>query len=411
MTLWDFYQTHQAPLIMPLLHISWRGLRIDLPKRQEAIGEYTTREAIKTQELHQVAGLELDPHSPKQLMEWVYGAHGIAPLQRQRVNSAGERVSTPTLDEEAIEELLTRELPVRVKEALSLVLDIRATHKILATYLQAPLDDDNRLRCSYAITGTETGRLSSRETPRGTGTNLQNVPPGVARAMVIPDDGMVFVAADLSQAEARVVAHLARETRLISVFQAGGDIHRRNAAAIFRKSESDVSPTERYLAKRVVHASNYGMGPNKFARVAGIPKAEAQRLLNLYFATYPRIKVWHLDVEATLRKSRTLRTPHGRVRQFLGVWGDELLRQGYAYVPQSTVADTLNDGLIDYETQRPGEILLQIHDSIMVQVPTGEVEAAVAQLRASLTRPITIHEGTCTIPVEIKRGTTWDDMH
>ena len=397
--------------MLPLLHVSWRGVRVDLEMREQATIDYTIHEGMLVQDLYVAAGRVLDPHSPKQLIEYVYTEHKLKPISRLRKTTVGETKYTTTLDEEAIAELLTRELPTQVREVLRLVLEIRGVHKVLATYLQAPLDKDNRLRCSYAITGAETGRISSRETPLGTGTNLQNVPSGVARAMVVPDDGLVFVSADLSQAEARVVAYLAHETRLIDVFQSGGDVHRRNAAAIFARLEDTVTPEQRYLAKRVVHASHYGMGPQKFARVAGLPRLQAQALLNRYFSTYPRLKVWHLAVEDQLRRSRTLHTPLGWRRQFLGVWGDELLREAYAFVPQSTVADILNDGLIAYEQERPGETLLQIHDSLIVQVPPELVPRASEALQRCLTRPLQIDGQSCTIPVDVKVGDTWDSLH
>ena len=410
MTLWDFYATHRHPAILPLLRVSWRGLRIDVDKRQAAIGEYTAMEGLLAQELHQLVGRPLDPHSPKQLMEYVYTEHHVKPVLRLR-KGALERGYTPTLDEEAIEELMTREVPSGVRAVLQLILQIRGTHKILATYLQAPLDSDNRLRCSYALAGTETGRLSSRETPFRTGTNLQNVPTGIAREMVVPDEGLVFVVADLSQAEARVVAYLAKESRLIDIFHQGGDIHRRNAASIYRVAESAVTPEQRYLAKRVVHASNYGMGANKFARVAGITKGEATRLLTLYFTRYPRIKVWHLEVADTLRRTRTLTTPLGWRRQFFGAWSDDLLREAYSFVPQSTVADLLNDGLVAYEEERPGEILLQVHDSILLQVRPADVPIVRQTLTKHLVRPLDIGGQSCIIPIDVKTGPSWNGVH
>jgi len=373
-------------------------------KRDEAVKSYDAEEATLRARLGTI-----DPFSPKQLMDYVYNEHGVKPVYRLRKKVDG-KARTPSLDETAIDELLTRVIPQEVSDVLRLVLRIRELHKITSVYLKAPLDRDGRLRCSYIITGTETGRISSRETAFHTGTNLQNVPEGIAREVVVPDDGMVFVGADLSQAEARIVAYLAGETRLTALFDRGGDIHRGNAARIFRKPEAAVTPTERYIAKRIIHASNYGMGANKFAQVAGVTKAEAKALLHQYFNTYPRIKVWHLQVADTIKRTRTLTTPLGRTRQFMGPWGDDLLREAYAFVPQSTVSDLLNDGLIQYHHEGPGEIVLQVHDSIVVQVPGPAADLAATKLRQCLTRPVDINGHTCTIPVDIKRGCSWDAL-
>ncbi len=715
MTLQTFYETTVHPLILPLLQISLHGVAIDHALRTQALHDYEAKERDLTTRFHALVGGPLDPHSPKQLMTYVYDQHHVKPITRHRINVRGERLHTQTLDETAIEELLTRSLPPIVQEALRLVLEIRGTHKVLATYLKAPLDPDGRLRCSYVITGdredamggTTTGRLSSRKTPHERGTNLQNVPPGVARQMVIPDPGLTFVMADLSQAEARVVAYLAQETRLIQVFEEGGDIHRKNATAIFRTPEASVTPEQRQLAKKIVHAcvdqdtevltlqgwkaiplllrgesiaqwnaktqaisfkppkalhsypwtpgepltawigpafnqwvtpnhrmpyftnksiktatsrhlehlpsvrlptaglwsaqttcqdwwirlltaiqadgtfvgrkvvfhlkkprkiarltallehgqipfkqranrdgtvcirfpdngwarqlgterlwgpwllllsaealeavieelpywdgsrgytsrcyhtsieanarwmqtiihlrgrqakvnrgtrcwrvsinrrrnarrpspqqvpyerpsvyclttqtgyfmirrqghisitgnSNYGMGPHKFAQEAGVSKREAQDLLNRYFQAYPGIKLWHLAVEHQLRTTRTFVTPLGRRRQFLDAWSEELVRQAYAFVPQSTVSDLLNLGLVAYHREGPGQIVLQIHDAIVVQVPPEQVDLATEALHRHLTRPISIHNRVCTIPVGIKTGPTWDALH
>jgi DNA polymerase-1 len=395
---------------MPLLEISWRGVRVDQAKRKQAIADYKAKEEGSLALFKTQVGKDLNPHSPAQLQAWLYAERGIKPIMRSRKAKNGEKSETASVDETAIRDLLTRHnIP-----ALSTLLDIRETHKILETYLSAPLDKDGRLRTSYDLTGTETGRLSSRATPFGTGTNPQNVPKGIAREMVVPDEGMTFVGADLSQAEARVVAYLAKETRLIEVFTNGGDIHRRNAARIFRKPEGDITTEERYLAKRVVHASNYGMGPNKFAQVAGIPKARAIELLNAYFTNFPRIKVWHLEIQEELRKSRTLTTPLGRVRQFMGAWNDDLLREAYAYIPQATVSDILNDGLVEtYELLKQdslGEILLQVHDSILVQCKPENVETVKLLLKDKLARAIPIAGATCLIPVTISHGESWNAL-
>jgi DNA polymerase I-like protein with 3'-5' exonuclease and polymerase domains len=219
--------------------------------------------------------------------------------------------------------------------------------------------------------------------------------------------------ADLSQAEARIVAALAGETGLLDIFNSGGCIHRKNAANIFKKKEEDVTEKERELAKRITHASNYGMGPITFARTAGISTHEAKTLLNTYFARYPKIKLWHMKIASDLKRSRVLVTPFGRKRTFFNRYDESLLKEAYAYIPQSTVADLLNMGLRRLYAKTKGtevEILLQIHDAVLVQCPTNQVTQTATLLRDTLTIPITVDHLPITIPVDISVGENWGEL-
>ena len=208
---------------------------------------------------------------------------------------------------------------------------------------------------------------------------------------------------------------MAGEQRLIRVFEGGGDIHRRNAANIFRKKEEEVTGDERELAKRIVHASNYGVGPITFSRNAGVPVPEAKRLLNAYFSEYPAIKLWHLDMASKLRKSRTLTTPFGRKRTFFNRWADSLLREAYAYIPQSVVVEVINTGLRRlYEKVKQEnlgiDILLQNHDALLCQVKTEEVQKAGEIIKGCLNVPVLVNHREYYIPTEISIGDNWYDL-
>lgn len=406
--LWAFYREKVNPLIQPITEMSWRGVKVDLETRKTLTKEYEARIKGLEATLEQQVGHPLNPASAKQMQTWLYEELGIPKVTRYRKggkNGAGE---TTTTDETALREILAKRPELA---AIHTILEIRATRKVVSTYLKAEVDEDGRMRASFLIGGTETGRLASSENPYGTGTNLQNVPHGDVRKLFVPDEGKVFVSADLSQAEARVVAYLAKEERLIALFEAGGDVHRKTASAIFGKPEEAVVEEERQLAKRVVHASNYGMGPRKFAQVAGVGEKEARQLLDRYFANFPRIKMWHLQVEDQLRKTRVLRTPMGRVRQFLAAWNDDLIREAFAYVPQSTVSDLLNEGLLALtQSDLPAELLLQVHDSVVVQCLEADVERVEEGLCRLLTRPMEVNGRRVVIPVGVKVGRNWDEV-
>lgn len=405
----DFYYEHMHSLIQPLLDISSIGVRIDIEKKKKLILKMRNEVDELQKKLNGLVGHDINVNSPKQMKSWLYDELKLKPKFKFR---KGTKDRTVSADEEALLDLYKESgLP-----ALKVVLEIRERQKLLSTYLEVEYDKEEgeeRARTSYLITGTETGRLSSRETVYGTGTNLQNVPKNGIRHIFIPDDGCKFINCDLSQAEVRVVAWLSNEERLIRIFTEGGDIHRKNASNIFRKPIDEVNEEERYIAKRVVHASNYGIGPITLSKQAEISVAEAKRLLNAYFAEYPRIKLWQLSVASSLRKSRTMQTPLGRKRTFFNMWNESLLKEAYAYVPQSVVADILNAGLRKVYERYKGtdvKILLQIHDAILIQAPANMVDDVCVEVKKLLEIPIRIGYNDYVIPVDISVGDNWEDL-
>lgn len=405
----DFYYEYMHSLIQPLLEICQKGIRIDSKLKKDYIEYYSVYKEEQQKSLDELVGHPLNVNSPLQMKKWLYEELKLKPVYKKRKDTGEKTISA---DEDTLEDFY-RETE---NPALRVVLNIREANKLLSTYLEVTYDRENseeRAKTSYLITGTETGRLSSRETVFGTGTNLQNIPKGPIRRIFIPDEGKVFLNVDLSQAEARVVAWLANDQRLSRVFDNGGDIHRRNAANIFGKPEGDVTDAERELAKRVVHASNYGMGPVTFSRNAGISVAEAKRLLNLYFSEYPSIKLWHLNIASQLRRSRTITTPFGRKRTFFNMWNDSLLREAYAYVPQSTVVEVINVGLRTVWKRYRGtdvDILLQNHDAILLQVPIDKFDEVAKEVVGLLHIPVVINHKEHFIPVDVCRGENWYDL-
>lgn len=403
----EFYQNYLQNLVEPLIAMQLRGVRFDEDKR-DLVKDKVKNELIELQSsLDTAVGKPINTNSPLQMKRWLYGKveDGGIGLKEKTKKRKDTGEITVAADEEAIQALYAE---TKI-EALQTVLQIRERKKLLSTYLEVKLDPDRRIRCSYNITGTETGRLSSSGTLRGTGTNLQNIPSGIVKTLFIADEEKVFINADLSQAEARVVAYLANETRLIRIFEEGGDIHRKNASNIFGISEDMVSDEQRQLAKKVIHASNYGMGPLTFAKTAGITVPESKRLLNQYFATYPNIYNWQLNIQSILKRKRYLVNPFGRKRHFFSIWEDKLFKEGLAYIPQSTVADIVTGAIIDLHKEGH-ELLLQVHDSILVQCRKEDLEYTVDRIRIALKRPVEINGKVLVIPTDIKVGYNWEDL-
>jgi len=399
----DFYLQNSHKLIQPLIRMQRRGIKIDLDKRAKTDEVLSKSEVELLERLQKAVGHELNPSSPKQIKDFLYEELKLPP---QIKRSTGKL----TADEGAITEL-AKKYPNPI---FDLILEIRGIRKMLSTYIRAPLDEDGRIRCSYVITGTETGRLSSRESVYGSGTNLQNIPRGdIVRGIFIPDKGKTFVNVDLSQAEARVVSYLAKEERMQKLFNSGGDIHRRNASFLFNKREEEVTKEDRQLAKTLVHAANYGIGPRTFSKHIGSTEEKARTLLNQYYAMYPGIKLWHREIGERISRARILRTPLGRARMFFGRWGPDLVKEAIAYIPQSTVSDILNRGLINASNNLPTdwELILQVHDSVLMQVPKDTHPMHIFKFAKHYFEiGIEIERERMVIPIDIKVGDNWADM-
>ncbi len=276
-------------------------------------------------------------------------------------------------------------------EILERILALRHLKTIRSSFLNAPIDEDGRLRTSFSL--VETGRLSSHEDELGRGSHLQNVPPEI-RKMFVPDDGYVLIEADKKQGEVMIVAWLAHEERMKEVFRAGGDIHQFNA---------DNLGWERSKAKTRTHGWDYGLG----ARTNEEKKAREK-----YFKTYPRIIMWQEEIKQQLTKTRMLTNCFGRKRLFFERFGNSLWQEGYAFIPQSTLVDDVNRGLIElfFMGEPVIQILHQGHDSVLCQVMPENLAFAKALMKVTLEKSFVCGGELLTIPVEIKTGANWGEM-
>lgn len=418
MGVWHVFE-HEMSLIEPLTACTTRGIKIDLQLREELRARYNAEIARMDAALTTAAGGAFNSKSPKQMQELLYTRLGF----KQQISRKTKRVTT---DKDALAALAGKyNHPI-----LALILGIRQHRDFVERYLDAKVDADGRMRCSFDITGTRTGRLSSRASIYGSGTNLQNIPvrkpegEGIRR-MFIADEGKVFVYRDYSQAEARIVAYLSNARGLIELFEdSTRDIHRENAARIFNKALSDISESERYLAKRVVHACNYGMEAARLVQVVNedapitgvwIDYKIAQDLIDRYFLLYPEIQeTFWKRVQDELRATRTLVScePFRRKRTFYGRWDDKLFRDAYAQIPQSTVGDLGSKALAEcYYQIEPkiegAETLLNVHDSVMMQCWEKDVEEVASEMGRVMNIPLSVNGYTFTIPTDCKVGHNW----
>ena len=369
----------QVSTIPALVYMGTRGIKVDRESLKRESLEAGVKIAEKEEELRSLCGFNINPRSPAQLKQYFYEYKGIKPYTKS-VYQDGVRRSVVTTDEKAMVRIARRGFP----EA-QIILDIRHLQKLKGTYLDVNLDIDGRLRCSFNPVGTEFGRLSSSETIFHTGTNMQNLPPEFRKYMVA-DNNCVIYNIDLSQAENRIVAYIAPEPRMIEAFETNKDVHRLTASGIFNKAPEDISDeeysadigsgkySERFWGKKSNHSFNYGLSPRQYSLITEIAEREAKFIHNAYHNLYPGIKQYWMWVKHDLSvHDRTLTNLMGRRRKFLDRWDDKLLMSAYSMIPQSSVADIINEHGVNfvYHNQGlfgPAELMLQIHDSIDIQV-------------------------------------------
>ncbi|MBU2685704.1 MAG: hypothetical protein KKF27_20875, partial [Gammaproteobacteria bacterium] len=307
----------------------------------------------------------------------------------------------------------------------------------ISTYLNiGKVDEDGRYRSSYNPVGAETGRLSSGQTIFKTGGNQQNWPHDLLRFFLF-DEGYIGYSFDLSQIENRLVAYVGGVISQIEAFETGIDLHRLTASIIFNKPYDQISgedgssdlgdgrQSERYWGKKGNHAINYDVSYKKFGLINELPETEAKQILAAVHRGYPQIKGgYHLVIQEMLKKNRTITNLFNRHRLFLGPIFpqppyipnsacEDTFRQAYAHLPQSTTADKINEQGIEFiyynqEEFAPIELLAQIHDSVVFQIPLSlpwiDHAEMLLKIKRSLETPLTWHSSPIPTPADLSFG-------
>lgn len=440
----------QQEMFWPVLRTMQRGIRVDTEKRKELADE--VREHLNKREefLKAVIGHSLNPRSPKQMMAFFYNDLGL-PVQMTRAKKG--QPARPTLDDDALQKLARIE-PL-VKPIINCIADIRTLGIFLSTFLEAELDIDGRMRCSYNIGGSESGksapktyRLSSSENAFGTGANLQNIPSeksksvGKAKArggitglgdpyqfpnireMFIPDEGYLFWNGDLDRADLQVVVWESDDKMLKEALRLGTDIHLMNAFICRGREppplEELVEGHPKYLdhrgpmkydrefAKVFCHATNYGGGARTVAANTGRTIAEIDRAQKIWFGAHPGIKKWHERVEAQIRRHRFVENKFG-YRWYIFDRIDGVLPEAIAWIPQSTVSIVINKIWMNIFRNLPEvETLLQVHDSLAGQFPRDRLDL-VDRIREQ-SRIVIPYEDPLVIPFSLQTSEkSWGD--
>ena len=407
----------------PLMEMEFNGILTDTDGIKVTKKDYEEKIESLQNQLNEIAGKELNPNSSKQMIAYFYGICMIKPYINRTTKNA-------TCDSAALHRIAKK--GDKGSTEAKLIIKIRKYGKLVSTYFSVDVDEDKRLRCNHKISGTVSGRIATEGTYFGTGTNLQNQ-PYVFKYYLIADEEWILCECDLAKAEAHVVAYLTQDANMIESFVSGIDVHSFNASKIFhvpiekvieeaKNNKEDQKSTMRYMGKKVVHASNYSMGPQTFSDNLAkeeifMSQSECKKLLTNYTDRFPGLKRWHQSIEEEVQATRTLYNLFGRPKKFLGEMNPALFRNAYSYKPQSTVAELLSRGIIkmvnDHRLGKDGfdiRMLTTVHDSVLFQFHKSQIPNLLNILlivKDHMTHTFTYKGKSFTIGLDAKIGTQW----
>jgi DNA polymerase-1 len=412
-------------LLGPILEMNMRGVLIDVDARDDLLAAYGKDLTRMERQLRRIVeeGIGISPfnwRSNPNLIQLFYEALGIPPIRKR--NAHGELV--PTVNRDALERLKNY---LYAKPIVSHLEALRGLGKKIS-FLRTGIDGDGRIRTSYNIGGTRTGRPSSSFSDFGTGTDLQNVEQRLRR-IFIADPGYKFCNIDLEQSDSRAVGAIEwdrlGDPRYLDACESG-DLHTTVARMTWPNLgwTGDLKPdrviadqvfyrdkTYRFTCKPLGHGTNFLGGPDELHRHTGIPVSDIKEFQGAYFAAFPAHLRWHALVESALRDYGFMVTMLGRRRHFFGRRNDrETLKQAVAFEPQSITADTLLRAILRCWRLRPVELLLQVHDNLLVQYPEYLEDNLVPRLLEAFKFVHILRGGRkFFIPAEAKVGWNWAD--
>lgn len=457
----------QQQMFWPVLKAMQRGIRVDPQVKADLVLEVEDELARRNQFLIDVIGHPLNPKSngPNgQMQKFFYQDLG-QPVIMTRAKKG--QPSRPTLNDDALQTIGLRE-PL-LKPILNCIADIRTLGIFLSAFLLKPLDVDDRMRCSWNIGGSESGksaprtyRLSSSENAFGSGGNLQNIPSEKSksvgksaarnkgaisilgdpvhlpnlRSMFIPDPGYTFFDGDLDRADLQVVVYEADDKMLKEALKKGVDIHLLNAFVVrgkepppldelIERHKKDGTCTcpppkcywdhrlplylDREFAKVFCHATNYVGSARTVATHTGRTVHEIDRAQKIWFGAHPGIKALHTRTENQIAKYRFVENRFG-YRWYIFDRLDAILPEAVAWIPQSTVSIVINKIWMNFHEKLPEvEILLQIHDALAGQVPTAQKNILLPKMQ-ECGKIVIPYEDPLVIPFSIKTSEkSWGD--
>ncbi len=403
------YEEMDLPLVPVLARMEAAGVKIDTTALAKMSTELEREAAGKAREIYEVAGMEFNVGSPRQLGDVLFNRMN---LPKPVKYGKGRTISTAV---DVLEELAENHPIARM------VLDYRQVTKLKSTYVDAlpALVDPatGRLHTTFAQTGTATGRLSSAN------PNLQNIPirtelgRGI-RAAFIAEPGHVLLTADYSQIELRLLAHFSRDPLLVEAYRRGDDIHTLTASQVFGVPPLMVTPDHRRQAKVVNFGIVYGLSAFGLSQQLGIETSEAKLFIANYFEKYKGVRAFIDKTLDEARRDMNVRTLFGRVRPIPDINSRNINQRGFAErtavnTPlQGTAADLIKIAMIriDAALRERGlksRMTLQVHDELVFEVPENEVEIMQPLVREHMEK---VHSLAVPLQVEMGVGANWRDL-
>ncbi|MDA5338475.1 DNA polymerase I [Stenotrophomonas maltophilia] len=403
------YSNIEMPLVPVLASIEANGVRIDTDELRRQSQDLSSRMLAAQQKATELAGRSFNLDSPKQLQAVLFDELKLPAVVK---TPKGQ----PSTNEEALEAIADQhELP-------RVILDYRGLAKLRSTYTDKLPEmvnpDTGRVHTSYHQSGAATGRLSSSD------PNLQNIPirtedgRRIRRAFVAPE-GFQLLAADYSQIELRIMAHLSEDPGLVRAFEQGADVHRATAAEVFGRTLEEVTANERRAAKAINFGLMYGMSAFGLARNLGIDRGQAQDYVALYFSRYPGVRDFMERMRQQARDQGYVETLFGRRLYLNDIHArNQGLRAGAERAAinapmQGTAADIIKRAMVDVDqwlrdSGAPARMILQVHDELVFETESSFVEDLRLQVvermsqAAKLRVPLVVDTGV---------GNNWDEAH
>jgi DNA polymerase-1 len=403
------YYTIEHPVMLILCAMEARGILIDQGVLQQLHEDVTKALHNVEQEILHMIGHEhkdINLNSPKQLEQLLFTHLQLPP---QKKSAKGTSYST---DQEVLEILAT------MHAVPSLIIKHRELSKLKNTYIDALPEyinpDTGRIHTTFNQVYVATGRLSSSD------PNLQNIPVsplGIRRAFKA-SEGQLFLSADYSQIELRVLAHLSKDKNLRQAFLSGTDIHAQTAARLFEVPLQEVTNQQRQIGKRINFSILYGLTPYGLSQDLKVSFKEAKQYIEKYFAQYPDVSIWMNRIVEETKHNGYVTTYWGRRRYVPGIYEknrvlyEEAQRVAINTVAQGTAAEIMKKGMINVQAALQQKnlsthMLLQIHDELLLSVPTAEQETA-AQLVKNVLESVVDWE--IPLVVSTRFGANWGDV-
>ncbi len=443
----DYYYNYMMKKHKFYLKLENTGFRVDAARQKELKKKYTELQKPVHERITELVGHEVNVASYPQLYQLLYKELKFKTMKRN-----------PTSEDTIVALLGNHAKTKERKEILTSILEEKRIRTQKSRYINFSPDYDGRCKTSFNISATETCRSSTSILkkpirPKKLGLAFHTISKHGRlakdiRSMFIPDKGTVFLAADSSQAEARVVAVLSEDWELLRAFDTV-DIHRRTAGLIFGYckelilTESNIPVVdimekdgpERFCGKKTRHAGNYDMGKNefmvnfntdaqKFDINMSISEWRAGQMLELFHNASPRIRgKFHKDIQDCLQSTRTIIDPYGGIRIFNGRMDPQLYKEGYANIPQRTVAHLVQGAGLAIDEELNGDSaflwLSEDHDSLKMQVPENNWEPYARLMKKHFEKPINFstycslkRDYILTIPCDIEiSDTNYAEMH